>query len=100
MWWNASPYHLGYKGKLQPEDLATGAKYLRDFVKLCSELRVVIAMGPPAHDVAAVAWAGSANELPPLILTPHPMIYGRGFAERQAELDAKLVQAARLIRRS
>lgn len=98
VWWNASPYHLGYKGKLRPADCAIGARHLREFVMLCDRLRVVVAMGSPAHDVAGRVWGDSHAGLPPLVLAPHPMIYGRGWAERQT-VDAKLREAARLIRR-
>ena len=100
VWWNASPYHLGYKGPLRPPDCDNGVRYLRDFVGLCSRLQVVVAMGPPAHDIALRAWSGAEATLPPLVLAPHPMIYGRGWAERQADLDAKLRHAAHLIRES
>ena len=97
VWWNASPYHLGYKGSLHPGDCANGARYLREFVSLCPDLRVVVGMGPPAHPVCTQAWGGSRTKLPPLILTWHPMIYGRGWAERKAKLDEDLREAASLI---
>lgn len=98
VWWNASPYHLGYKGKIRDGDCVNGARYLREFVQFCPKLRVVVAMGDGAQAVAALAWQGAKTEFPPLILAPHPMIYGRGWAERKADLAEKLLHAARLIR--
>jgi hypothetical protein len=98
VWWNASPYHVGYKGELHEPDIARGARYLREFVALCPDLRVVVAMGSGAHSVATRAWPfpGSVDLAQP-ILSPHPMIYGRGGAERRAQLKADLRRAAKLI---
>jgi hypothetical protein len=98
VWWNASPYHLGYNGKIKDADCANGARYLRELVGLCPSLRVVVAMGDGAHAVATLAWRDNETELPPLIQAPHPMIYGRGWEERRADLAARLLEAARLIR--
>ncbi len=98
VWWNASSYHLGYKGALNERDSAYGARCLRTFVGLCPDLRVVVAMGTDAQAVCARAWRNPPQPLPPLVLAPHPMIYGRGWAERRAELAERLRDAARLIR--
>lgn len=98
VWWNGSPYHLAYKGPMSDEDCVNGARYLRRFLGLCPDLRVVVAMGGGAQAVAALTWRGSERELPPLISAPHPMIYGRGWEERQAELATKLRQTAQLLR--
>jgi hypothetical protein len=98
VWWNASPHHLGYKGKIRDRDCAVGAHYLRGFVELCPELRVVVAMGEGAHAVATRVWGGAGTNLPPLIVAPHPMIYGRGGAERSATLATRLGEARHLIR--
>jgi hypothetical protein len=97
VWWNASPYHLGYKGPIKDADCAAGARYLREFVALCPHLRVVVAMGEPAHAVATRASRGTGARLPTLIRAPHPMIYGRGATDRQARLTATLADVARLI---
>jgi hypothetical protein len=97
LWWNASPYHLGYRGIIEPADATDGAHYLREFVRLCPDLRVVVAMGDSARTVARLAWQGSESELPRLVLAPHPMIYGRGAARRKAELAARLAEATRLL---
>ena len=43
-------------------------------------------------------WRGADTTLPPLIVAPHPMIYGRGGAERSATLAARLREASHLIR--
>ena len=98
VWWNASPYHLGYKGEIRDADRIRGARYLQEFLGLCPNLRVVVAMGPPAHPVCQHVWEGEESHLPPLILTWHPMIYGAGWKERQAKLTEDLREAARLIR--
>lgn len=98
VWWNASPYHLGYKTPIRESDCAAGARYLDTFMSLCPDLRVVVAMGADSHTVCAQAWHESKRGLPPLILSPHPVIYGRGWAERTADLAEKLRDAARLIR--
>jgi hypothetical protein len=98
VWWNASPYHLDYGGTIKPADAADGARYLREFIRLCPRLRVVVAMGASAHAVVRLAWQASEPDLLPLFLAPHPMIYGRGAAQREAELAARLAEAARLLR--
>ena len=98
VWWNASPYHLGYTGKLRPEDVRMGASYLRRFVNQCPDLRVVVAMGDEARAVARRVWQDAGGQLPPLLLSWHPMTRGRGGAERQVELAADLQKAAKLIR--
>ncbi len=98
VWWNASPYHLGYKGDLREPDVARGARYLREFIALCPDLKVVVAMGGGAHAVATPAWPfPNRNDLARPILAPHPMIYGRGGADRSAQLNADLRRAAKLI---
>jgi hypothetical protein len=98
VWWNAVPYHLAYKGPVRDADAAAGARYLRGFVDLCPALRVVVAMGDGAQTVAARAWADGSRALPPLLMSPHPMIYGRGARERMAALAQTLEKTARLIR--
>jgi hypothetical protein len=45
VWWNASPYHLGYRGTMSDTDCAMGSKYLGDFVRCCRNLRILAAMG-------------------------------------------------------
>lgn len=98
VWWNASPYHLGCKGDLHEPDVARGARFLREFVALCPDLRVVVAMGGGAQAVAVRSWPFPGRaDLPPPVLAPHPMIYGRGGAERSAQLKADLRRAAKLI---
>lgn len=96
VWWNASPFHLGYKGLLRPEDERVGASCLREAVGLCPDLRVVVAMGPPAQAVCDRVWSGGDAGLPPLLHAPHPMIYGRGWEERRALLDERLAEAAQI----
>ena len=98
VWWNASPYHLGYTGMIRDDDCASGALNLREFVNLCPDLRVVVAMGAGAEAVARRAWSDSAPGSPRLIFAPHPMIYGRGGAERTVRLAACLHEAAELLR--
>jgi hypothetical protein len=100
VWWNAVPYHLGYKGEIAERDRANGVRYLLGFVSRCSELRVVVAMGAGARSVATRAWRQGGDALPPLILTPHPMIYGRNARERIAELAEQLQEVTRLVRTS
>ena len=96
VWWNASPFHLGYKGLLRPVDEEFGAGCLRDALGLCSELRVVVAMGPPAHAVCDRVWLSGAPRLPRLLHAPQPLIYGRGWEERRALLDERLAEAAKI----
>ena len=98
VWWNASPYHLGYKGKIHDDDCVRGAHYLRSVLGLCGDLRVLVAMGDSAQAVADLVWRDAKEELPPLIPAPHPLIYGRGALERKAKLATDLRKAARLIR--
>lgn len=54
IWWNASPYHLGYKGPMRDGDCIMGSRYLGEVVKCCRDLRVVVALGPDAQTVAEV----------------------------------------------
>ena len=96
VWWNAVPYHLGYKGALRPSDVMTGARYLRGFIECFADLRVLVAMGEGAHDVMRRLAGDGGRTLPPVIYAPHPMIYGRGARERMAELSKKLSEVARL----
>jgi hypothetical protein len=98
LWWNAVPYHLGYDGPIKDHDRLRGARYLREFVRRCERLRVVVAMGDGARSVCQEAWRG-VEGLPPLIATWHPMTRGRGGAARQAELVRDIRRAAQLIRR-
>jgi hypothetical protein len=55
-------------------------------------------MGDGAQAVAALAWKGRERQMPVLITAPHPMIYGRGGAERLVVLSDSLRKAARLMR--
>jgi hypothetical protein len=96
LWWNAVPYHLGYKGAIRESDCVAGVRYLRGFIDCCPELRVVVAMGEGAHDAGRRLLTGRHDKLPPLIFAPHPMIYGRGARERMIELDTRLRETARL----
>ena len=68
----------------------------RQFVDLCPDLKVVVAMGDGAQAVARRSWQKADERLPPLLPSPHPMIYGRGGAERQVKLAAALRRAAKL----
>jgi Uracil DNA glycosylase superfamily len=97
VWWNAVPYHLGYKGQLRPSDVSAGARYLRGFIECFADLRVIVAMGEGAHDVARRLSSGEDNKLPPVVYAPHPMIYGRGAKERTGELRQRLKDVARLL---
>lgn len=97
VWWNASPYHLGYKVEINEADCAAGARYLLGFVARCPDLRVVVAMGRDSRTVCARAWRDAEQELPRLILTHHPLIYGRDDKKRLAELGEALREVARLI---
>lgn len=98
LWWNASPYHLGYSGAIRPADAAFGALALTEVLGLCQKLRVVVAMGDSAWPVVDRIWASPTRGLPPLIKTWHPMTRGRGIAERTREQAAAFEKAARLIR--
>ena len=56
-------------------------------------------MGTGAEAVARRVWSDPALGSPRLIFAPHPMIYGRGGAERTIRLAACLRDAAELLRR-
>jgi hypothetical protein len=99
VWWNASPYHLGYDRTIRPVDHAFGVAALEQFLALCPDLRVVVAMGEDAWPVVDEVWTKSAARLPPLIKTWHPMTRGRGAAQRLPLQAAALRKAARLIGR-
>jgi hypothetical protein len=98
LWWNASPYHLGYSGAILDVDARRGARYLSEFVTRCPDLRVVVAMGPPSQAVCRMAWQGREHTMPPLLLTWHPMTRGKGGERRVQELKDVLRQASLLIR--
>jgi hypothetical protein len=70
---------------------------LLEFVALCPSLKAVVAIGGGAQEVAAHAWHGGERDAPPLIDAPHPMIYGRGGAERAKELASQLQRVAQLV---
>jgi uracil-DNA glycosylase len=95
VWWNAMPYHLGYSGPLREPDVSAGARYLRGFIERFDDLRVVVAMGKGAHQVMS-RLLSEDMELPPVIKTPHPLIYGTGASARMTELRQKLRKVARL----
>jgi len=97
VWWNASPYHLGYKGRIRPEDSRVGARSIRDFVELCPDLRVVIALGEDPYEVCIAAGLSPAGS-PRLIKTWHPLTRGRGVHERHAQQRAALAEASDLLR--
>jgi len=98
LWWNASPYHLGYSGEILDVDARRGAGYLREFVAHCPDLRVVVAMGAPSQAVCRMVWQGREGTMPPLLLTWHPMTHGKGGERRVQELKDVLRDAALLIR--
>lgn len=101
VWWNASPYHLGYRGPMRAHDFAIGVRSLRKFISYCTDLCVVVAMGDDAWPVCSQVWeAETQRGLPRLIRTWHPMTRGRGGAARQAELAADVREAARVIQES
>lgn len=97
VWWNASPYHLGYSGRIRPTDSRVGAAALREFVALCPDLRVVIALGEHSHEVCDLAGLTTAGS-PQLIKTWHPLTRGRGVRERHAQQRAALTEAAAILR--
>ena len=98
LWWNASPYHLGYPGEIRHVDARRGVRYLREFIALCPDLRVVVAMGQPSQTVCRMAWQGQGHAMPPLLLTWHPMTRGKGGERRLEELRTTLRQVALLVR--
>ena len=62
VWWNASPYHLGYRPnkRLRPADHEFGVYALRQVLERCRDLRVVVAMGEPAWPVVNEVWTEQA----------------------------------------
>jgi hypothetical protein len=99
VWWNASPYHVGGAGGFTEAHYERGAQWLRSFIEWCPHLRVVVAMGDPAKEVARRVWRDAGrNALPPLVMTCHPVMRGRGYWEKAAQLEEALKAAARLVR--
>lgn len=92
-YWNASPWHVGNKSSV---DLQAGARWLREAIAACPDLRVVVAMGKEAREVALAAKVGMQQGDPHLILTWHPMQRGRGYFERRVEQVEALQRAAKL----
>ncbi len=63
-----------------------------------AHLRVVVAMGGPAKEVAQRVWrTGDPSTLPRLVETCHPLMRGTGYWQKAARRDAELKRAALLI---
>lgn len=87
----------GYTGPIRPQDSRVGARYLREFVGLCPDLRVVLALGEDPYDVCIGAGLSPTGS-PKLIKTWHPLTRGRGVHERHAQQRTALADAANLLR--